>query len=88
MPLRSAAPAATAPNGQTRHLSSKFCELAAAYFPDSPSRRAASVRLSRWIRSDTALRRALQNEGWKSGNHSLTPRQLRAFVSIMGMPLD
>ena len=87
MSMKSAPSTKVSPLQRHGPLSSKFCELAMAYFPDSTSRRAASVRLSRWIRADTALRHALQNEGWKSGSHSLTPRQLRAFVRIMGMPL-
>lgn len=77
---------ATASRGLPSGGSCRFCDLAAAYFPQSPSRRAASVRLSRWIKADRALFLALTAAGWRSGNRVLTPRQRRAFESVMGRP--
>lgn len=61
-------------------------QLACAYFPTSPTPRAAATRLRRWIAADRQLQKALLEAHWRSTQHRLTPRQLQVFVRIMGRP--
>lgn len=62
-----------------------FFELALRYFPDS-SPKAATDKLSRWIRLSGNLREKLLALDWHPGNKLLTPKQAMCIVGHLGEP--
>lgn len=60
-------------------------ELALCYFPKS-SPKAATDKLSRWIRLSGNLKQKLLALDWHPGNKLLTPLQAMCIVSHLGEP--
>lgn len=62
----------------------RFADLAESLFADTPKRRSASQRLSRWIRADPELRERLHRAGFRKGDRLLTPRQADIIRELIG----
>lgn len=62
-----------------------YKELAVAYFPKSTVE-SARRQLRRWINYNTMLQQALSEAGYKKGQKTLTPRQVREIYNYLGEP--
>jgi hypothetical protein len=62
-----------------------YGELALLYFPNS-IKKSASVQLRRWILQNKKLVCELTETGFVKGQRILTPKQVEAITSHLGIP--
>ena len=70
-----------------KRRSGSLGELAVCYFAHSTAKSALS-QLGVWIRRDPSLWKALEEAGFRKGQHNLTPRQVQLIYDHLGEPDD